>query len=797
MKATTRKSWGNALLVMLVVAVVAVIAAGVNAQTAVNEWGIPSVGSQPTNLALDSFGNVWFTEFTGNKIARVNQNGVFQEYAIGTSDSQPWGIAVDNSNRVWFTEYAANKLGNMTPQGVFGQDNIPTADSKPTGVAVDASGNVWFAESAGNKIGRFQPSNSSFTEFTIPTANCQPWAVAVDSAGYIWFTERAANKVGRMTPNGQIDEYGLPSSNSTPTGIAIDASGNVWVSEYDGNKIAVRATNGTWTEYNIPTSNSKPTWVTIDKMGGVWYAGSGSNSYGRVANGNVTEFGVPTSNSVPIGIAVDANGNVWFTEQSANKIGKSVGIAPVPTPTPVYTPQPTPMPVSRDSRYFDATGFRIDNDVFWDYFNKRGGLRTFGYPVSRTFTFMGTTVQFFQREIMQIGPNGNAQTMNVLDPGMMEYTKINGSTYPAPDNGIASQAPIPGSQNYDTRVQDFIKAQAPDQFEGMNVNFYQAFQNTVKLEDAYPQGGGNPALLPLLNMEIWGVPTSRPQRDPTNNNFVYLRFQRGIMHFDATNGYTQGLLLADYLKAIITGQNLPADLEGQARGSKFYKQYNPSKPNWVDRPDLLPNTNLFYAFEKDGAPLPTPAPSSYFPSSAATATATTSYITGPTPTPAPTFAAAPANIEVVGSQDFVNQVNGALQMMSTKSPYNYGIVKQYVYRIARVDSSNCSIDYPAHTLAINDATAFPSEWSGRRDEQQEWLAGLIAHNAMHLSQYYRGVATTGADAEREALLRQQDTLAGVETTTPPGQFWRYVQEALDNNTGWFGEWPQPRAPKSS
>ena len=301
-------------------------------------------------------------------------------------------------------------------------------------------------------------------------------------------------------------------------------------------------------------------------------------------------------------MAVDTTGNVWFTLQSANRIAKAVGVAPLPaTPTPTAppaTPQPTPMPAPRDGRFFEATGFRIDNDVFWDYFNKRGGIRTFGYPVSRTFQFLGFNTQFFQRSIMQLGPDGTARTMNVLDPGLMPYTRINNSTFPAPDQGLASSAPMPGTPDYDVRVQEFIRNNAPNQFEGMTVNFYQAFQSTVTLQDAYPQGGGNPGLLPLLNLEIWGLPTSRPMRDPTNNNFVYLRFQRGIMHYDATNGYTQGLLLADYLKAIITGANLPGDLDEQATDSRFYKQYDSGKTNWVARPEQLPDTNLFYAFER-------------------------------------------------------------------------------------------------------------------------------------------------------------------------------------------------------
>jgi polysaccharide biosynthesis protein PslG len=43
------------------------------------------------------------------------------------------------------------------------------------------------------------------------------------------------------------------------------------------------------------------------------------------------------------------------------------------------------------------------------------------------------------------------------------------------------------------------------------------------------------------------------------------------MHFDKKCGCTQGLLLADYLKALVTGQSLPGDLEAQASGSSLYK----------------------------------------------------------------------------------------------------------------------------------------------------------------------------------------------------------------------------------
>ena len=53
----------------------------------------------------------------------------------------------------------------------------------------------------------------------------------------------------------------------------------------------------------------------------------------------------------------------------------------------------TPRPIAS----FVQTGYRIDRDSFWDYFSHRGGVATFGYPVSRDFLFQGCTSQFFQR----------------------------------------------------------------------------------------------------------------------------------------------------------------------------------------------------------------------------------------------------------------------------------------------------------------------------------------------------------------------------------------------------------------
>ncbi len=265
---------------------------------------------------------------------------------------------------------------------------------------------------------------------------------------------------------------------------------------------------------------------------------------------------------------------------------------------PTITPRAVQPP--RDDRYFSQTGFRIDDDRFWDYFQKRGNVRAFGYPISWDFPLLGFKVQLFQRAILQLMPNGTVVTMNLLDEGMMPYSRVNGSSFPMPEREFIANAPSPKDQQFDVNAIAFVTANVPDRWDEMDVNFLKAFLSTVTYEDAFPEGKEDRALVPLLNLELWGLPTSKPAYDPNNRNFVYQRFQRGILHYDSTTGTTQGLLLADHLKAIVTGLSLPPDLETQATGSRFYRQFDPTKPGHLARPTELPGTNLTDAFKGGG-----------------------------------------------------------------------------------------------------------------------------------------------------------------------------------------------------
>jgi hypothetical protein len=205
-------------------------------------------------------------------------------------------------------------------------------------------------------------------------------------------------------------------------------------------------------------------------------------------------------------------------------------------------------------------------------------------------------VQIFQRQIAQHCSGQGVNLMNVLDPEIFPYTSVNGSTFPAAEESVKIATPRVSYPDYATAILDFVRASAPDEWNGQPVRFGSTFFGLITTEMA---GTEDPNLLGLMNLEAWGAPISRPMSDPTNPSFIYQRFQRGIMHYDASNGVARGILLADYVKQILrNATELPADLRMQAQGSHYFAQYCPGNTNWLCRPDGLPATDLTFAFEQ-------------------------------------------------------------------------------------------------------------------------------------------------------------------------------------------------------
>jgi hypothetical protein len=286
---------------------------------------------------------------------------------------------------------------------------------------------------------------------------------------------------------------------------------------------------------------------------------------------------------------------------------------------------PSSQSTAAQTNCFSETGYCIGNTAFAEYFTQRGGVQSFGFPTSRVFRLHGFPVQMFQGHVMQLQPNGQVSTLNLLQAGLMPVTRINGSVFPPEDPALVGATPKVGAPDYASQMVTFTRQNIPNEFEGKAVNFASSFDATIDLATAFPNGGGNAALKPLLALEIWGAPTSHPMRDPTNPTFVYQRFQRSIMHFREACACTERILLADWFKAIITGQGVPSDLAQQMSDSPFRDQWAPGSLYGLARPGALPESDLTNAFVPE---LPGHAMTPAAPQTSAGVTGTSSGVSG-------------------------------------------------------------------------------------------------------------------------------------------------------------------------
>jgi len=80
--------------------------------------------------------------------------------ASGVSFASPNGIAIDSFDNVYVTEFRGNRVQKFSPDGVLltgwgsaGTDNGQFRN--PTGIAIDGEGNVYVSESGNNRVQKF------------------------------------------------------------------------------------------------------------------------------------------------------------------------------------------------------------------------------------------------------------------------------------------------------------------------------------------------------------------------------------------------------------------------------------------------------------------------------------------------------------------------------------------------------------------------------------------------------------------------------------------------------------------
>lgn len=298
---------------------------GAFAEIPVIEYPIPTGGSSAWDITAGPDGNMWFTEYEGQKVGRITPAGIITEFPTPSTFSGPRMITVGPDGNLWFTELDRGKVARCTPAGVITE--FPTPNGFPQGIATGPDGRLWIGD--GTSIQRATPAEvvaQKFTGFNPPFPGF-PFSICVGPDGNLWFT--AGNAVSRITPTGTITPFPLPTDNAQPLFITAGPDGNVWFAEEKANAIGRITPAGIITEFPLLTPGAAPMGICAGPDGNLWFTEREANMIARITpEGVITEFPIPSAGTRPLSIAAGADGWLWFTEITGNRIGKIPAIRP-------------------------------------------------------------------------------------------------------------------------------------------------------------------------------------------------------------------------------------------------------------------------------------------------------------------------------------------------------------------------------------------------------------------------------------------------------------------------------------
>jgi Ca2+-binding RTX toxin-like protein/streptogramin lyase len=248
------------------------------------------------DIAVDSAGSVYVTNFFFPQIQKLNSNGEYvsgfgKEGGTGNGELRhPQGVDVDAQGNVWVVDTGNHRVQKFNSKGEF----LMTFGSRGTGngqfeepeaIDVDAQGNVWVADTGNNRVEKFNSKGEFLLKFgSGGNGNGQFWGphgIAADPEGNVWVLERESNRVQKFSSSGTYLSQ-FHGDFTFPHGITIDPKGNLWITD------AYRYSLASVFEYNSKGEArtrfgynggwfSEPHGIDIDSQGSLWIADAGDD----------------------------------------------------------------------------------------------------------------------------------------------------------------------------------------------------------------------------------------------------------------------------------------------------------------------------------------------------------------------------------------------------------------------------------------------------------------------------------------------------------------------------------------
>ncbi len=364
--------------------------------------GGPAAAAQlnlPYGLAADAAGNLYIADLGNNRVRRIAPDGTISTvagngYKASAGEGEiatqaplltPRNVAVDSMGDFYISEFeghrvrcvtSSGKMNTLAGTGVagFSGDNGPATAAQlnyPAGLAVDSAGAIYVADSGNNRIRKIVSNGSASVITTVLGASATggtslvtPTAVAVNSSGAVfvvdfypvvhcltlggaWIDYAGSSVAGFSGDGGPASAARLSSPHDVAAGGGtvyladgtrvrfVDVSGAIHTLAGDGYLHAI-GDGGLATAAAL----SLPNAVALDSSGSLFIADTGAERVRQVSAAGIIEtlagtgvagYGMepgPATTAplnIPSGVAMDPAGGVIIADSSNNRI-REVGL---------------------------------------------------------------------------------------------------------------------------------------------------------------------------------------------------------------------------------------------------------------------------------------------------------------------------------------------------------------------------------------------------------------------------------------------------------------------------------------
>lgn len=111
--------------------------------------------NNPIAIFPDSQGQLWITNFTGNSVTEMDNDGNYIQNIVDSLYHiyTPIGIASDANNNLWVLNHVSNMLTEITPNGdLIKNVGYLTYLNNPSSISRDTAGHLWITNFNGNSI---------------------------------------------------------------------------------------------------------------------------------------------------------------------------------------------------------------------------------------------------------------------------------------------------------------------------------------------------------------------------------------------------------------------------------------------------------------------------------------------------------------------------------------------------------------------------------------------------------------------------------------------------------------------